>query len=134
MLEEKFPGLSVSREHIAKVLRDNNKTRKRLRKVHQPATYRGKTRDHKKEVKDYIEEARKHDMDKIICLDETAIYAALKPSYARCNSGKRCYVKTTDSQVHKHYSLARFTILMVIFERVSEGNPFQNNQLKSARV
>lgn len=105
MLEEKFPGLSVSREHIAKVLRDNNKTRKRLRKVHQPATYRGKAREHKKEVKDYIEEARKHDMDKIICLDETAIYAALKPSYARCNSGKRCYVKTTDSQVHKHYSL-----------------------------
>ena len=105
MLEKKFPELSVSREHIAKVLRDNNKTRKRLRKIHQPATYRGKTRDHKKEVKDYIEEARKHDMDKIICLDETAIYAALKPSYARCNSGKRCYVKTTDSQVHKHYSL-----------------------------
>ena len=45
MLEEKVPGLSVSREHIAKVLRDNNKTRKRLRKIHQPSTYRGKTRD-----------------------------------------------------------------------------------------
>ena len=44
-------------------------------------------------------------MDKIICLDETALYPALHPSYARCDSGKRCYVKTTDSKVFKHYSL-----------------------------
>lgn len=44
-------------------------------------------------------------MSKIICLDETAIYASLKPSYARCNVGKRCYVKTSDSNVFKHYSL-----------------------------
>ncbi len=44
-------------------------------------------------------------MDKIICLDETALYPALHPSYARCDVGKRCYVKTTDSKVFKHYSL-----------------------------
>jgi len=104
-LEQEFPGFNISREHIAKVLRNNNKTRKRLRIVHEPSLYRGKERDHKQEVKDYIEQARNLDLDKIICLDETAIYASLKPSYARCNSGKRCYIKTTDSQVHKHYSL-----------------------------
>lgn len=105
LLEKKYPEVSLSREHIGKLLRDNNKTRKRLRKIHQPTTYRGKPRDHKKEVSTFIEEARKYSMDKIICLDETALYPALHPSYARCDSGKRCYVKTTDSKVFKHYSL-----------------------------
>jgi len=44
-------------------------------------------------------------MDKIVCLDETALYPALHPSYARCDIGKRCYVKTSDSKVFRHYSL-----------------------------
>jgi hypothetical protein len=44
-------------------------------------------------------------MDKIISLDETGIYAALHPSYARCYSGRRCYVKTTDQRVFKKHSL-----------------------------
>ena len=105
LLEKKYPEVSLSREHIGKLLRDNNKTRKRLRKIHQPATYRGKPREHQKEVSTFIQEARKYSMDKIICLDETALYPALHPSYARCDIGKRCYVKTTDSKVFKHYSL-----------------------------
>jgi transposase len=105
LLEKKYPEVSISREHIEKLLRDSNKTRKRLRKIHQPATYRGKPREHQKEVSTFIKEARKYSMDKIICLDETALYPALHPSYARCDSGKRCYVKTTDSKVFKHYSL-----------------------------
>jgi transposase-like protein len=105
LLEKKYPEVSLSREHIGKLLRDSNKTRKRLRKIHQPSTYRGKPREHKKEVSAFIQEARKYSMDKIICLDETAIYPALHPSYARCDIGKRCYVKTTNSKVFKHYSL-----------------------------
>lgn len=105
LLEKKYPDVSLTRVHIGRLLRDNNKTRKRLRKIHQPATYRGKPREHQKEVSTFIQEARKYSMDKIICLDETALYPALHPSYARCNSGKRCYVKTTDSKVFKNYSL-----------------------------
>lgn len=105
LLEKKYPDVSLTRVHIGRLLRDNNKTRKRLRKIHQPATYRGKPREHQKEVSTFIQEARKYSMDKIICLDETALYPALHPSYARCDSGKRCYVKTTDSKVFKHFSL-----------------------------
>jgi len=105
MLEQQFPNISISREHLAKLIRYNHMTRKRLRFVHVPTLLRGKERNHKKEVDDYIEEARKHDIDKIICLDETAIYANLHPSYARCNSGKRCYKKTTDNRIFKKYSL-----------------------------
>jgi isfu1 transposase len=105
LLEQKYPDVSLTSVHIGRLLRDNNKTRKRLRKIHQPATYRGNPREHQKEVSTFIQEARKYSMDNIICLDETAIYPALHPSYARCDSGKRCYVKTTDSKVFKHYSL-----------------------------
>jgi transposase len=105
LLEQKYHDVSLTSVHIGRLLRDNNKTRKRLRKIHQPATYRGNPREHQKEVSTFIQEARKYSMDKIICLDETAIYPALHPSYARCDSGKRCYVKTTDSKVFKHYSL-----------------------------
>jgi transposase len=105
LFQSEFPDISLSRVHIGRLLRDNDKTRKRLRKTHQPAMYRGKERDHKNEIKMYLAEARKYDLDKIICLDETAIYSNLHPSYARCDIGKRCYIKSTDNKVFKHYSL-----------------------------
>ncbi|NBR62186.1 MAG: hypothetical protein EBT86_11250 [Actinobacteria bacterium] len=90
---------------MGRLLRDNDKTRKRLRKRHEPKTYRGKERNHKGEVQEYLKQARKYDLDKIICLDETAIYANLHPSYARCDIGKRCYIKSDDNKVFTHYSL-----------------------------
>ncbi len=46
LLEKKYPDVELTRVHIGRLLRDNNKTRKRLRKVHQPTTYRGKPREH----------------------------------------------------------------------------------------
>jgi len=58
LLEQKYPDVSLTSVHIGRLLRDNNKTRKRLRKIHQPATYRGKPREHQKEVSTFIQEAR----------------------------------------------------------------------------
>ena len=105
LLIDKYPDADISREHIGRLLRDNDKTRKRLRKRHEPKLYRGKERNHKGEVQEYLKQARKYDLDKIICLDETAIYANLHPSYARCDIGKRCYIKSDDNKVFTHYSL-----------------------------
>ena len=105
LLVGKYPDADISREHIGRLLRDNDKTRKRLRKRHEPKLYRGKERNHKGEVQEYLKQARKYDLDKIICLDETAIYANLHPSYARCDIGKRCYIKSDDNKVFTHYSL-----------------------------
>ena len=59
LLVNKYPDVDISREHIGRLLRDNNKTRKRLRKKHEPKLYRGKERDHKGEVKEYLKQARK---------------------------------------------------------------------------
>jgi transposase len=76
-----------------------------LRHIHQPATYWGKPRDHNKEITDYLAKIQKQPIDKIIALDETAIYASLKGTYGRCSLGKRCAYKTTDNKIFKKYSL-----------------------------
>ena len=105
ILKGKYPDLQITPQHLGRIVRDNDITRKRLRKIHQPGTYRGKERNHAQEVKDYVETMKKQNIHKIIALDETGIYAALHPTYARCDIGKRCYMKTTDQRVFKKYSL-----------------------------
>jgi hypothetical protein len=60
LLEKTYTDVELTRVHIGRLLRDNNKTRKRLRKVHQPTTYREKPRDHQKEVSTFIREAKKY--------------------------------------------------------------------------
>jgi transposase len=104
-VKEKFPDIDLSRQHLGEIIRDNNKTRKRLRHIHEPATYWGKPRDHKQEIADYLKKIKEYDINKIIALDETGIYASLHGSYGRCNLGKRCAYKTTDSKTFKKYSL-----------------------------
>jgi len=104
-VKQKYPDIPISRQHLGRILRNENKTRKRLRHIHQPATYWGKPRDHSKEITDYLAKIQKQPIDKIIALDETAIYASLKGTYGRCSLGKRCAYKTTDNKIFKKYSL-----------------------------
>ena len=104
-VKQKYPHIPISRQHLGRILRNENKTRKRLRHIHQPATYWGKPRDHNKEITDYLAKIQKQPIDKIIALDETAIYASLKGTYGRCCLGKRCAYKTTDNKIFKKYSL-----------------------------
>jgi hypothetical protein len=58
-LKKEFPDISVSRQHLGEILRDNNKTRKRLRHIHQPSTYRGRERNHTKEIIDYLAKSKR---------------------------------------------------------------------------
>jgi len=104
-VKQKYPHIPISRQHLGRILRNENKMRKRLRHIHQPATYWGKPRDHNKEITDYLAKIQKQPIDKIIALDETAIYASLKGTYGRCSLGKRCAYKTTDNKIFKKYSL-----------------------------
>ena len=50
-------------------------------------------------------EVRKFPINKIICLDETSVGSALKPTYSRCNLGKRCIIKTSNQFVFRKFSL-----------------------------
>ena len=38
-VKQKYPDIPISRQHLGRILRNENKTRKRLRHIHQPATY-----------------------------------------------------------------------------------------------
>jgi transposase len=104
-IKQKYPDIPISRQHLGRILRNENKTRKRLRHIHQPATYWGNPRDHNKEITDYLAKIQKQPIDKIIALDETAIYASLKGTYGRCSLGQRCAYKTTDNKIFKKFSL-----------------------------
>lgn len=48
-------------------------------------------------------------MNKIICLDETSVGSALKPTYSRCELGRRCVIKTSNQFVFR-----KFTLLVAI--------------------
>jgi len=104
-LKKGFPHISLSRQHLGEILRDNNKIRKRLRHIHQPTTYRGRKRNHNKEITDYLAKVKEYKIYHIIAIDETVIYAELHTIYGRCDLGKRCSYKTTDNKVFNKYSL-----------------------------
>ena len=48
-------------------------------------------------------------INKIICLDETSVGSALKPTYSRYNLGRRYVIKTTSQFVFR-----KFTLLVAI--------------------
>ena len=56
-------------------------------------TYRGKERNHKQEILDYLAKVKEHNINDIIALDETGIYAGLHTSYGRYNLGKDAVIR-----------------------------------------
>lgn len=105
LIKKKFSDYSITLQHLGKVIRDNNITRKRTAKRHYPKTRYGKTVNLKKELKQFYSVVDKFTLDKIICLDEISIHAMMKPSYSRCELGKRCIMKTTNNTVFIKYTI-----------------------------
>jgi len=101
-MKKKYPTFDITPQHLGEVIRDNNKTRKRTRHEHFP-------KERYKKPIDKATEVRKFPINKIICLDETSVGSALKPTYSRCNLGKRCIIKTTNQFVFR-----KFTLLVAI--------------------
>ena len=94
---------------MGKVLRDNNKTRKRTKHQHFPATRYGVEVNKQQELDKFYNEVSKYPIDKIICLDETSIQPSMMLEYSRCQLGQKCIVKTDDNYVFR-----KFTLLVAI--------------------
>ena len=94
IIKTKFPNLSISRQYIHDIIRDNNITRKRATHEHFPNTYRGKPRDEKIELKEFFDNINKYDLDDIISIDENSVSTSLGFNYCRNYLGKRCIIKT----------------------------------------
>ena len=103
IVKKKYIDFNITSQHLGQVIRDNNITRKRTRHEHYPKERYGKPTDIKKELKAFYKEVSKYSLDKIICLDETSIQPSLLPIYSKCSLGKRCVVKTNDTQENKLY-------------------------------
>lgn len=104
-LIKKYPDLSISRQYLSVLLRDNNITRKRATIRHFPKTLRGKPRDEKAELKVFFDKINKYKLDDLISIDETSLSSSLKFNYCRERLGKRCILKTDDNIVFRKYSL-----------------------------
>ena len=104
-MKQKYNNLDITRRHLGRVIRNNNRTRKRTRHQHFPKERRKQLTDKNKEMEAFYTEVHKYPLDKIICLDETSIGSHLKPSYSRCFIGKRCVIKTNNNFVFRSFTL-----------------------------
>ena len=102
-------NLTITSQHLGKIVRDNNRTRKRTRHKHFPKTRYGKTLDRKEELRKFYSVTEKQSLGKIICLDETSVSPLMIKEYSRCFIGKRCVFKTDDSYIYR-----KFTLLVAI--------------------
>ncbi|HIF48628.1 MAG TPA: IS630 family transposase [Cytophagales bacterium] len=109
LVKKKYKKFDITPQHLGKVLRDNNKTRKRTRHEHFPITKYKKPVDKKEELNFFYKEVSKYKLNNIISLDETSISPAMIAEYSRCSSGQRCIVKTDDS-----FFFRKFTLLVAI--------------------
>ena len=108
-MKKKYNKFDITPQHLGQVIRDNNKTRKRTRHEHFPKERYKKPIEKANEMNKFFTEVRKFPINKIICLDETSVGSALKPTYSRCNLGKRCIIKTSNQFVFR-----KFTLLVAI--------------------
>lgn len=104
-MKQKYDDLDITRQHLGRVIRANNRTRKRTRHQHYPKERRKQLTDKNKEMEAFYNEVHKYPIDKIICLDETSVGSHLKPSYSRCYIGKRCVIKTDNNFVFRSFTL-----------------------------
>ena len=108
-MKKKYPTFDITSQHLGKVIRDNNKTRKRTRHEHFPKERYKKPIEKQSELNKFYSRVKQFPMNKIICLDETSVSSALKPTYSRCELGRRCVIKTSNQFVFR-----KFTLLVAI--------------------
>jgi transposase len=104
-VQKKYKTFSITSQHLGKVIRDNNITRKRTKHKHYPKIRHKNLTNLNEDLKRFYDEVRKYPINKIICLDETAIQPTMIKEYSRCYLGKRCIVKSDDNYVFKSFTL-----------------------------
>ena len=103
-MKKKYPTFDITPQHLGQVIRDNNKTRKRTRHEHFPKERYKKPIEKQTELNKFYSRVKQFPMNKIICLDETNVGSALKPTYSRCELGRRCVIKTSNQFVFRKFT------------------------------
>jgi transposase len=106
----KFPGLTVTLQHIGAVVRDLNLTRKRTRHGHFPKKRYNRPIDRRTESTAFYTVTNAHPIDKIISIDETSLSPFMFRRYGRCEIGDKCILSTSNNKVFtKHTFIAGIT-------------------------
>ena len=103
-LKDKFPKLELTRQHLTRIIRDNNITLKQRRWRHEPVKRFGKPVDIKKQLKEFYKTVAKYKLLDIICIDETSLNTFLTRNYCYSEIGRRCVVKSKSQEVFKKYT------------------------------
>jgi transposase-like protein len=104
-IKDKYKEFDITPQWLGKVIRDNNKTRKRTRHKHFPKKRYRKPIDKQEELDKFYKEINKYSLNKIISIDETSIKPSMMKEYSRCEIGQRCIVKTDDNIVFQKFTL-----------------------------
>jgi transposase len=104
-VKRKCKTFNITSQHLGKVIRDNNITRKRTKHKHYPKIRHKTPTNLKEDLRRFYDEVRKYPINKIICLDETAIQPTMIKEYSRCYLGKRCIVRSNNNYVFKSFTL-----------------------------
>jgi transposase len=94
LLKNKYPDAQLSQSHLHRIIRDNNITLKLTRIRHEPVKRFGKDIDINNNLKDFYNEIKQHNIEDIICIDETSIKSLQKRNHCYSGIGKRCVIKT----------------------------------------
>jgi transposase len=104
LLKNKYPDAQLSQSHLHRIIRDNNITLKLTRIRHEPVKRFGKDIDINNNLKDFYNEIKQHNIEDIICIDETSIKSLQKRNHCYSGIGKRCVIKTQSQEVFKKYT------------------------------
>ena len=103
-LKNRYKNLNITSRHLSRIVRDNNITLKLTRYRHEPIKRFGKPIEINKKIKEFYQEVRNHNLNDIICIDETSIEALMKRNHCYNEIGKRCVIKTQSQEVFKKYT------------------------------
>jgi len=95
-LKNKFDDFAITDDHLRRVIRDNNLTRKRTRHGHYPKIRHKTPTNRKADLKAFYSIVSSYPMDKIISIDETSLTPFMFRPYSRCPLGEKC-IETTDN-------------------------------------
>ena len=104
LLKNKYPDAQLSQSHLHRIIRDNNITLKLTRIRHEPVKRFEKDIDINNNLKDFYKEIKQHNIEDIICIDETSIKSLQKRNHCYSGVGKRCVIKTQSQEVFKKYT------------------------------
>ena len=98
-LQNKFDDYSITDDHLRRVIRDNNFTRKRTRHGHYPKVRHKSPTDRKADLQAFYSVVSSFPVDKIVSIDETSLTPFMFRPYSRCPLGEKCIETTDDNKV-----------------------------------